>query len=538
MPQFLLDDSEIGPQCRIVVTQPRRLSAISVSERIAAERGERIGGTIGYNIRLESEKSKSTQVMFVTPGVLLRKLQSDPMLEEYSHVIIDEAHERDRFTEFLLIVLRTVCAQRKSLKLLLMSATMQTTKLSSYFGNVPHIHIGGSVFPVQEFFLEHALRFTDYVGPVTYSNGSGGDSALLAYTRSCQEYICSLCKSGPFKSPEELGTHCALCDGRQQTLVHGTSKGYEQVRKYTSAEELVRMLSVAHASKNGNGKRGADSFGRDPRSARDGAKDTKVNGKDEKAKGDVKDNEEDEGEDVWEDVADGESQEGEDGEERADEDEDSGANAVKSVDVTQASGANVEEDEDGTEALLKQYQYAFDDTQIDHNLIVSLLTYIFESEYCKEGSVLVFLPGWDDISRMARLLSSHPLFGNAKKYKIIQLHSGIPRKTQSEVFEPLNPGEHKIILSTNIAETSVTIDDVAVVIDSGRLKEKVYDPHVKLAYLKASWISQGASLVRCPLSVSLSLAVCVCDDFYFIFLVLQFFYLVFPAMYTCDNYTQ
>ena len=61
------------------------------------------------------------------------------------------------------------------------------------------------------------------------------------------------------------------------------------------------------------------------------------------------------------------------------------------------------------------------------------------------------------------------------------------------MFQSLQPGEHKIILSTNIAETSVTIDDVAVVIDSGRLKEKVYDPHVKLAYLKASWISQGKS---------------------------------------------
>lgn len=63
VPQFLLDDPEIGPACRIVVTQPRRLSAISVSERIAAERGEHIGGTIGYNIRLESEKSRTTQVI-------------------------------------------------------------------------------------------------------------------------------------------------------------------------------------------------------------------------------------------------------------------------------------------------------------------------------------------------------------------------------------------------------------------------------------------------------------------------------------------
>ena len=121
--------------------------------------------------------------------MLLRKLQSDPTLEEFSHVIIDEAHERDRFTEFLLIVLRRVAARRNALKLVLMSATMQTNKLSSYFGNVPHIHIGGSVFPVQEFFLEHVLRFTDYVSklPAVDTSGPGGrgkdNGALAAYLR-------------------------------------------------------------------------------------------------------------------------------------------------------------------------------------------------------------------------------------------------------------------------------------------------------------------------------------------------------------------
>lgn len=125
MPQFLLDDPDIGPTCRMVITQPRRISAISVAERIAKERQERIGGTIGYNIRLESEKSPTTQCLFATPGVVLRKIQSDPLLEEYSHVVIDEAHERDRFTEFLLIVLRDICSRRANLKLILMSATLQ-----------------------------------------------------------------------------------------------------------------------------------------------------------------------------------------------------------------------------------------------------------------------------------------------------------------------------------------------------------------------------------------------------------------------------
>ena len=438
VPQFLLDDSEIGPQCRIVVTQPRRLSAVSVSERIAAERGEKIGGIIGYNIRLESEKSKSTQVMFVTPGVLLRKLQSDPLLEEFSHVIIDEAHERDRFTEFLLIVLKTVCAKRNSLKLLLMSATMQTTKLSSYFGNVPHIHIGGSVFPVQEFFLEHVLRFTDYVGQMpssgTHGNGQNSNSALAAYMRSCQEYICSLCRSGPFKSPEELGTHCALCNGQQQMLVHGTSKGYNGVRKYTSAEELVRMLTAAAITGQSRVVNGSNNSSGLP-SRHSGA----PTSKDEAKGSDL--NEETDDADVWTDVGDDEdSSDDDDVGEDGDIDGENGgetSQAVQSVNVEQSSSGIVEDDSDGTEALLKQYQYAFDDTQNDHNLIMSLLTYIFESEYCKEGSVLVFLPGWDDISRLHRLLTSHPHFGNSRVFKIIQLHSGIPRKSQvpkSEIF--------------------------------------------------------------------------------------------------------
>ena len=432
-----MDDSEIGPQCRIVVTQPRRLSAVSVSERIAAERGEKIGGVIGYNIRLESEKSKCTQVMFVTPGVLLRKLQSDPLLEEFSHVIIDEAHERDRFTEFLLIVLRTVCAKRNSLKLLLMSATMQTTKLSSYFGNVPHIHIGGSVFPVQEFFLEHVLRFTDYVGQMpssgAHGNGENSNNALAAYMRSCQEYICSLCRSGPFKSPEELGTHCALCNGQQQMLVHGTSKGYNGVRKYTSAEELVRMLTAAAVtgqSKIVNGSKNATG----PPARQIVSKSLK----DEVKGSDVSGGEESEDNDVWTDVGDDEvSSDDDDDDVEEDGDGENGgetSQAVQSVNVEQSSIGIVEDDSDGTEALLKQYQYAFDDTQNDHNLIMSLLTYIFESEYCKEGSVLVFLPGWDDISRLHRLLTSHPHFGNSRVFKIIQLHSGIPRKSQVSIL--------------------------------------------------------------------------------------------------------
>jgi len=86
--QFLLD---ANPECSIVVTQPRRISAISIAERVAEEQCLPIGGTIGYQVRLESAQSESTQLMFLTPGILLRKLQSSPTLSEFTHVIIDES---------------------------------------------------------------------------------------------------------------------------------------------------------------------------------------------------------------------------------------------------------------------------------------------------------------------------------------------------------------------------------------------------------------------------------------------------------------
>ena len=87
-PQFILD---ANPTCSIVVTQPRRISAISIAERVAQEQCLPIGGTIGYQVRLESARSTETQLLFLTPGVLLRNLQSSPMLTEFTHIVIDES---------------------------------------------------------------------------------------------------------------------------------------------------------------------------------------------------------------------------------------------------------------------------------------------------------------------------------------------------------------------------------------------------------------------------------------------------------------
>ena len=454
VPQFLLDEPKLGSTCRIVVTQPRRISAISVAERIAKERGEEIGKTIGYNIRMESEKSKSTQVLFVTPGVLLRKLITDPFLEEFSHIIIDEAHERDRHTEFLLIILRDICKKRQNLKLVLMSATLHTNKISSYFGGCPHIHIGGSVFPVQEYFLEHVLRFTEYMKSST-NDGSLviANTATSALSQVSQSYTCSICQSGPFKTPGELGSHSAFC-----FTSNGPSKGKNaNYYKNTNINELARVLyGAAKAPVVSSRAKLIASYSE--RMEKEAVND------------------------------------GVDSDAGSSDDEDGGASLKTSTIAADMRTVSVEDS--SAELLLSQYHSQFDDSQVDYDLIIALLMYIFKSsEFCQQGSVLIFLPGWDDINKLYRLLLSTGEF-NDQKYKIIQLHSGIAKKEQSMVFESLNEGEHKIILSTNIAETSITIDDVVVVIDSGRQKEKTYDPHVKLDYLKAAWVSQAAARQR------------------------------------------
>lgn len=108
MCQYILDDhiqSGSGAYCNIIVTQPRRISAVSVADRISCERGEELGQSVGYSVRFESVLPRQYGgILFCTVGVLLRKLEGG--LRGVSHVIVDEIHERDLNSDFVLIVLR------------------------------------------------------------------------------------------------------------------------------------------------------------------------------------------------------------------------------------------------------------------------------------------------------------------------------------------------------------------------------------------------------------------------------------------------
>ncbi|KAK1437648.1 hypothetical protein QVD17_03442 [Tagetes erecta] len=117
---------------------------MSVSERIAIERGEKLGENVGYKVRLEGMKGKNTRLLFCTSGILLRRLLVDRDLEGVTHVIIDEVHERGIDEDFLLIVMKELLPRRPELRLVLMSATIDAEIFSSYFDGAPMIQIPGS----------------------------------------------------------------------------------------------------------------------------------------------------------------------------------------------------------------------------------------------------------------------------------------------------------------------------------------------------------------------------------------------------------
>lgn len=166
-PQFILEDAMkrgFGDKVSIICTQPRRISALSVAERVSEEMDEKIGQHIGYQIRMEAKRSKHTRLMFCTTGVVLRRLQDDPDLKGITHVIVDECHERQWQIDFLLIALRRLLqTTRKDLKVVLMSATLDSELFCSFFNGAPFFSIPGRTFPVSQYYLEDIVEALGYV---------------------------------------------------------------------------------------------------------------------------------------------------------------------------------------------------------------------------------------------------------------------------------------------------------------------------------------------------------------------------------------
>ncbi|ESL06713.1 ATP-dependent RNA helicase [Trypanosoma rangeli SC58] len=325
VPQYILDREIMegrGDRCCIVVTQPRRLSAFSIADRIASERLDVVGKDVGYAVRLDARPGR--HITLCTTGVLLQMLSGMPSLDAVSHLVIDEVHERDINCDVALALVKQLLlrGQNPKLKVLLMSATMQSDMFASYFGEVPVITVEGAVYPVKECYLDH---------------------------------VAQLFQNSPIP-------------GYYSPMFDALSGAAASQRRTT------------HRSRGGNrGKK-------------------------------------------WQ------------------------LTVPLKTDYT----------------LLARL--------IERSVLVDL-----HGEVAGK-SVLVFLPGWKELLAAKQALES---LKGEQRYHIILLHSSVDARKQRECFLPAPEGWVKVVLATNIAESGITIDDAAVVIDTGLIKQTSWVSRVR-----------------------------------------------------------
>ena len=326
--QFVLDDlysKGLGNVANIIVTQPRRISALGLADRVSEERCSQVGQEVGYTIRGESRTSSNTRITFVTAGVLLRRLQvsgghTDDVVAavaNVSHVVIDEVHERSLDTDFLLSILRDVLRKRRDLKLILMSATLDSSTFENYFVceglKVGMVEIAGRTYPVEDLYLD---------------------------------------------------------------------------------------------------------------------------------------------------------------------------------DVVRATGFGLEPAPPGTDPVAKAIQRL--GGRINYDFLVDTTKAIAEelSDTRTQGGILVFLPGVAEINQTCNRLRS------VDTLHVLPLHASLETREQRKVFAAPPPGKRKVVVATNVAETSITIDDIVAVVDSGRVKETSFDPQNNMRKLEETWASLAACKQR------------------------------------------
>jgi HrpA-like RNA helicase len=352
-----------GSRCRILCSQPRRIAATGLASRVATERCESVGQTVGYAIRMDTKRSDRTRLMFCTVGVALRLLASDPNLSEFSHIIVDEVHERSIETDIFLLLLRRLIQRRKDLKVILMSASVNAEFFLNYFSNVSEclpspsvFHIDGKAFPVKEFFIEEIFRMSEY--PITN-------------------------------------------------------------------KELIRSSSVSKESRN-------------------------LSEKDE-----------------------------------------SSLSVVETPSSSSSVSSSSSSSSSPSLSLIEKYS-RFDDTHFSVKVLVHVIQWLHEVYLpSMSDSILVFLPGSREIYTTKKALEA-----SLSSAIVLPLHSSLSSSEQQRVFLSPPPSNRKIILSTNVAETSVTIDDIVVVVDTGRMREMEVDPQSELSILQNVWAPKDSLTQR------------------------------------------
>ena len=181
-----------GVNAMIGHTQPRRLAARTIAERIAEELNVSLGSAVGYAVRFNDQVSQDTLLKVMTDGILLAEIQRDRLLRRYDTIIIDEAHERSLNIDFLLGYLTQLLPQRPDLKVIVTSATIDTERFSEHFATVtptPIIQVSGRTFPVE-------VRYRPF-GPAAVSSGSEREADDRDQVQAISDAVEELCLAGP-----------------------------------------------------------------------------------------------------------------------------------------------------------------------------------------------------------------------------------------------------------------------------------------------------------------------------------------------------
>ncbi|MDD4059732.1 MAG: ATP-dependent RNA helicase HrpA [Kiritimatiellae bacterium] len=147
IPQICLQMGR-GRHGLVACTQPRRIAAVTVAERVAQEMGP-LGGLVGWQHRFARNTTRDNKIKFMTDGILLAEIRDNPMLPQYDTIMVDEAHERTLNIDFILGCLRKILPRRRDLKVIVSSATLETRRFSDFFGGAPVVTIPGRTFPVE-----------------------------------------------------------------------------------------------------------------------------------------------------------------------------------------------------------------------------------------------------------------------------------------------------------------------------------------------------------------------------------------------------
>ena len=201
IPQYLHEAGWTSRGYQVCVTQPRRVAAVTLAVRVADEKGSMIGSTIGYAVRFDSKQDEEqTRVKFVTDGVLLQEMTSDPLLRRYSVIMIDEAHERSLQTDMCLGLLKKIQKVRSDLRIIVASATLDAQFFKDYFEHnlgddttndtATIIHLEGRTYPVDIFYLQTStpdyMRETlDTVLKIHRKNEPGDVLCFLTSAEDC-----------------------------------------------------------------------------------------------------------------------------------------------------------------------------------------------------------------------------------------------------------------------------------------------------------------------------------------------------------------